>query len=147
VTSQCEQATRLPNAPSSRINKLLPLSPQTSTATTTTMAPTHKRKLSDGDGVLDAPTDAPPKRQKGHVCHTCEDFKANNQFPLLHDPGHEHDRNTCRGCYRDWLLIQLETEKWDEIQCPECELQLSMKAMSKILNAVEYRRYVLDLGV
>jgi len=107
------------------------------------MAPTQKRKLTD-ESPSDTVTEPPAtKRLKTHVCHTCEELKPSNQFPLLRDPGHDHDRNTCRSCYQDWLRVQLGVERWDEMLCPECELHLSPHAISKILTAVEYKKYVL----
>lgn len=104
------------------------------------MEATHKRKSTD-ESPSDNATAPPTKRQKTRVCHTCEDTKPANQFPLLRDRGHDHDRNTCRLCYQEYLRYCLEDEGWDKMLCPECDVLLSPRAISKILNASDYSKY------
>ncbi|GAB7338858.1 hypothetical protein MBLNU457_5544t2 [Dothideomycetes sp. NU457] len=105
------------------------------------MEPTYKRKSTDESPSENATAPPPPKRQKTRGCLTCEELKPVNQFPLLRDRGHDHERNTCRSCYQDWLRTQMGIERWDEMLCPECETHLSPYAISKILNAYDYSKY------
>lgn len=53
-----------------------------------------------------------------------------------------HHTETCRGCATTHIRVTLDNKRWTEIDCPECEQNLTYAEVHKIADAHTFERQV-----
>jgi len=101
------------------------------------MARSKRKRTEDSD---DESVKHPKDDRK--VCISCDEPTAKNQFPRHLQPGHDHERNTCRSCFSKWIDSQLSDGQSDQIKCPECDLVLTFRAIKGVAYPTLFTRSV-----
>lgn len=84
------------------------------------------------------------KAMSKKTCASCETELALNQFPKHRRPSaHQHERNTCRNCFRNWVNSQIESKPWDQIGCPECSTLLQYDKIKAFAQEATFDKSVI----
>lgn len=78
--------------------------------------------IEDRGGVTKSKARSQPRtKQQKYDCTTCGRTLAASSFPKhLPSDSCTHLISTCRSCLKEWLAVQVENTKYDNISCPEC---------------------------
>ncbi|EMC91631.1 hypothetical protein BAUCODRAFT_299438 [Baudoinia panamericana UAMH 10762] len=78
---------------------------------------------------------------KRKTCLTCDRHLPANAFPKINEEC-QHERETCRRCWYQWLALQLETKQWDQITCAQCPTKLGQADIRALAKPAVYTKYL-----
>lgn len=74
-------------------------------------------------------------------CMVCTEKRTTRHFPNRAPTAQcEHEINTCKRCLRHWIRTQFSTRVWDQINCPECRVQMKYEDMREFAPTEIFRR-------
>lgn len=77
------------------------------------------------------------------TCTTCDRDLPSNQFPKTPDDSKcDHDRETCKRCWHQWLASQVDSKSYDQISCAQCTTILGQNEIRLLATPAVYEKYL-----
>ncbi|KAI5239014.1 hypothetical protein E4T43_07035 [Aureobasidium subglaciale] len=81
-------------------------------------------------------------RMRKRACIVCDETKYTNQFPSsIKVNNHQHGHNTCRTCYFQHVQVEIDSNMWDQISCPECSVKLVYDEVKYMSDTEHFTKY------
>ena len=76
-------------------------------------------------------------------CTVCDRPLRSNSFPAIpNDSTCNHDHQTCRRCWQQWLIVQISTTNVHQISCVQCNKVLGQSEIRAVATPADYQKYL-----